>query len=206
MSCRCGRISLVLFLSLSQLAAQPDQENEQVRAVLLTLSQTGKPSAWIQAEESIRAEFSALGIRLFTSPSQSDTTSQIRYELERAARAQQATCAIRISRSPNANEGVLEILFLDRQGQKALYRQLRLEKTSGPAEAAAVAALKTVEVHRAGLIEVRFDERWQTASQIDTTPKVSSSESIRSRWGIALGPTLWGSAGLDGALFGLAIL
>jgi hypothetical protein len=106
--------------------------------------------AWPEAEERIRAELTALGLRVETIQGKASGAADAAAALERAARERGAVCAIRASRDAGG-AGEVDLWTLDRAPGSGGYRRVRVDGREG-GETAAIASFRTIEVLRAGLL------------------------------------------------------
>ncbi len=126
--------------------------------VVVSLSECCEDRAWIEAEQSIRAELELLEIpvRLVSSEATEDTAS--RAELERLTMQENAAVALRIVR-PFSTDGEpraeVELWLVDRVTGKTTFRKFNVGDTSAP-DAPTIVALRTVDALRASLIELRM--------------------------------------------------
>ncbi len=150
-------VCIVATLCLPGPAAAQDEQPAQeiVPTVILVTMQAGSSSeAWAEAEKKIEQEFKILNLRVKVVESHAVSERDRRIELGALAGKYRAAAAVRIIRSAENETAGVDLWIADRVTGKTTFRHLGLGETQG-AEAAAVAALRTVELLRSSLLELR---------------------------------------------------
>lgn len=156
--------------------------------------------AWGEAERRAKTELEALGLEVLFLDSKATGEQDRRAELEAMARERRAACALRIIRPPRGKGGGIELWVSDRITHKTVFRHLGGGKVT--AESASITALRTVEILRASLIELKLVGRRPPAVVVPPVIARVADESIQERGhliGLRLGPAgSWSRGGTGG--------
>lgn len=138
------------------LAGPPALNGGQARIVVVSLGECCPEEAWIEAESSVREEFTALDFNVEIVSGTAISEQDRRVELVEMAKEHGAVCALRIVRS-HVGAGSVELWIVDRITGKTVLRSLPVPPVADR-EAASIVALRAVELLRASLFELHAPE------------------------------------------------
>jgi hypothetical protein len=161
-------------------AQEPPAPSTSRPLIIIASMQSCCPEeAWVEAERRAKTELEALGLEVLILEGKAMGEQERRAELEAMARQRRAACALRIVRPPRGKGGGIELWVSDRITHKMVFRHLGGGDVS--AESASITALRTVEVLRASLIELKLVGRRPPAVKVPEVIAKVADESIEKR-------------------------
>ncbi len=146
----------------------------EVVVVLVGMEKCCPKRAWPEAEKAVLDEVAALGLRVVMEDGEAVSAENQQKELETVAKKQNASCSLRIFRTPEGTAGAAHLWMIDRRSGDTTFRRLSLAGEAD-SEAASIATLRTVEAIRAGLL----GQRLQDTNDSDSKPRVETERPPR---------------------------